>query len=149
MASATIKHKHITIARRAARTDSTARIDGRSIFIKRYPGNNFKIIMVHVTEKQRRARDIFADAQRLAKDDYQKWNRIRHWRRIAKTHKLKGGYRAAVSFYYRLLLEHGDQLKELLPKEPNKRLFKTDNTFYFINFDNASEYRNELLQLCG
>ncbi|MCQ2215166.1 MAG: hypothetical protein MJZ31_04505 [Bacteroidales bacterium] len=149
MASVTIKPRHITIARRAARTDSTARIDGRSIFIKRYPGNNFKIIMVHVTKKQRRARDIFADAQRLAKDDYQKWNRIRHWRRIARTHKHKGGYRAAVSFYYRLLLEHGDQLKELHPAKPDRRLFKNGNSFYFINFDNATEYRNELLQLCG
>lgn len=148
MAVVSILHKHITMARKAMRDDSRARIDGRSFYIKRY-GKRYHIIMVHVTDNQRRARDMFADAQRLAKDDMQQWNRIRHWRRYARQHRILGPYRAAVSYYYKLLLQHGEQLRELHPQRPDQRLFYKEQTFYWINFDSVSDYRAELLSLCG
>ncbi|MDO4461151.1 MAG: hypothetical protein Q4C30_01455 [Bacteroidia bacterium] len=98
-----IRHKYKTYARREAREQSTARVDGRSVFIKRYPGNRYHVIMVYVTEKQRTLRDIFAEANRLAKSDMTKWNRVRHWSREARRRGILGCYRAAVSFYYREL----------------------------------------------
>lgn len=152
MGKVTIRKNCITYARKAARVDSTARIDGRSIFIKRYPGNNYRIIMVHVTEKQRAVRDMFADANRLAKDDMKRWNRIRHWQRYARKYKKLGAYRAAVSFYYKLIREHGSELVEIsrnFQKPTDSRVFKADNLFFFVKFDSISSYRETLFRLAG
>lgn len=175
MASVTILKKHITHARRVARNDSTARIDGRSTFIKRYPGNNFKIIMVHVTDKQRAVRDMFADANALAKDDMSRWNRLRHWRRYARKHHKLGAYRAAVSYYYSLIRKHGNKLQVLSQEKSaasrspqsvryilppaqrsnissiahDMRLFKNGTTFFWVKFDSPQKYRDALLQLAS
>ncbi|MDO4461558.1 MAG: hypothetical protein Q4C30_03545 [Bacteroidia bacterium] len=105
-----ILHKYKTLARREARLQSTARVDGRSVFIKRYPGKRYHVIMVHVTEKQRSMRDMFAEASRLAKEDMKRWNRVRHWYREARRRGILGGYRAAVAFYYKKLREENGEL---------------------------------------
>ena len=149
MGKATIRKKYITYARKAAREGSTARIDGRSVFIKRYPGNNYRIIMVHVTKRQRALRDMFADANVLAKSDMTKWNRVRHWERYARKHKKHGAYRAAVSFYYKMIREHGDELVEIKPWKEEEKLLKRENTFYWVKFDSVEEYMGELMRLCG
>lgn len=175
MATVNILKKHITHARNAARKDSTARIDGRSIFIKRYPGNNFKIIMVHVTKKQRAARDMFADAVALAKDDMSRWNRVRHWKRYALKHHKLGAYRAAVSYYYNLIRKHSENLQEIFHEKygaqastrpvrytqpspysytsfssnQDMRLFKDSSTFFWLKFNSADEYRNTILRLAS
>ena len=149
MGKATIRKKCITEARRCARAESTARVDGRSIFIKRYTGGNYRIIMVHVTKKQRAVRDMFADANVLAKSDMTKWNRVRHWERYARKHKKHGAYRAAVSFYYKMIREHGDELVEIKPWKEEEKLLKGENTFYWVKFDSVEEYMGELMRLCG
>lgn len=149
MGKVAIRKKYITYARKAAREDSTARIDGRSTFIKRYPGNNYRIIMVHVTKRQRALRDMFADANVLAKSDMTKWNRVRHWERYARKHKKHGAYRAAVSFYYKMIREHGDELVEIKPWKEEEKLLKGENTFYWVKFDSVEEYMGELMRLCG
>ncbi|MDO4461607.1 MAG: hypothetical protein Q4C30_03790 [Bacteroidia bacterium] len=109
MGKVTIYKKYITLARKMARENSTARVDGRSVFIKRYPGGNYRIIMVHVTEKQRAMRDMFAEANVMAKADMTSWNRVRHWARYAKRYNKRGAYRAAVSYYCRLLAKADDR----------------------------------------
>lgn len=159
MGRVAIREKHITIARKAMRSGSTARVDGRSIFIKRYPGHNYKLIMVHVTKKQRAVRDMFADANALAKEDMKKWNRVRHWERYARQHKKLGAYRAAVSYYYKMIREHGKELKEVKTqswrekkfdkREVDMRVFKERDTFFWVKFDNAEEYRQVLTRLAG
>lgn len=149
MGRVTIRKKCITIARKAMQSDSTARVDGKSIFIKRYPGHNYKLIMVHVTKKQRAVRDMFADANVLAKSDMTKWNRVRHWERYARKHKKHGAYRAAVSFYYKMIREHGDELVEIKPWKEEEKLLKGENTFYWVKFDSVEEYMGELMRLCG
>lgn len=154
MAKVTILKNHITYARKAARADSTARVDGRSIYIKRYPGkDNYKLIMVHVTKKQRALRDMFADANVLAKEDMGKWNRVRHWKRYARKHKKQGAYRAAVSFYYKVIREHGEELKkrevENTGRGVDMRVFKEDNMFFWVRFDDVVECREALMRLAG
>lgn len=175
MASVTILKKHVTHARRAARKDSTARVDGRSIFIKRYPGNNYKIIMVHVTQKQRAVRDMFADANALAKNDMSRWNRVRHWKRYARKHHKLGAYRAAVSYYYSLIRKHSEQLQELFhdknsgrlaarpvrytlpaysayspcPKTQDMRVFQDGTSFFWLKFNSAEEYRSAILRFAS
>lgn len=116
MARIEIKHKCIMIARESARKDSMARITGRSVFIKRYYGR-YRLIGVVVSEKQRSCRDMFAEAQRMAKEDLRSWNRRRHWARLARRHKIGGAHRMAVSCYYRLLKENGGQVNDILGKE--------------------------------
>lgn len=154
MAKVTILKKHITCARKAARASSTARVDGRSVYIKRYPGsNNYKLIMVHVTKKQRALRDMFADANVLAKEDMGKWNRVRHWKRYARKHKKHGAYRAAVSFYYSIIREHGEELKkseiENTKDGVEMRVFGEDNLFFWVRFDGVEECREALMRLAG
>lgn len=175
MAKTTIQKKHITLARNEARAKSTARIDGRSIFIKRYPGNNYRIILVHVTEKQRAARDMFADANALAKDDMKRWNRARHWRRYAHKHHISRAYRAAVSFYYKLILKHSEELLEVFHEKhsdridnrlvrgskpiekqykstnenEDMRLFRDKSQFFWVKFDTIEEYKESLFLLAS
>lgn len=115
MAIANIIHKHIMTARNAARRDSDARISGKSIFIKRHNGK-YWIIGVNVSKEQRKCRDIFADAQKLASYEIKQWNRRRHWGRLAKKHKINGAHRMAVSYFYKLLKENEVTLKEELVK---------------------------------
>lgn len=116
MAKIEIRYKCITMAREVARKNSTARITGRSVFIKRCY-KSYRLIGVIVTEKQRNCRDIFAEAQRMAKEDLRNWNRRRHWARLARRHKIGGAHRMAVSCYYRLLKENGGQVNDILGKE--------------------------------
>lgn len=163
MGKVAIRKKYITYARKAAREDSTARIDGRSTFIKRYPGNNYRIIMVHVTKRQRALRDMFADANVLAKSDMTKWNRVRHWERYARKHKKRGAYRAAVSFYYKMIREHGDELREVkkgCEREAmqkgrveyggeDMRVFRDGKIFFWVKFEDVEECRRELFRLAG
>ena len=159
MGKVAIRKKYITYARKAAREDSTARIDGRSTFIKRYPGNNYRIIMVHVTKRQRALRDMFADANVLAKSDMTKWNRVRHWERYARKHKKHGAYRAAVSFYYKMIREHGKELREIrLQNRREKgfdnrgvdmRVFKERGMFFWVKFESVDEYMGALERLAG
>lgn len=168
MAKATIRRKCITIARSEVRANSTARVDGRSVFIKRYPGHNFRIIMVHVSKKQRAVRDMFADANVLAKEDMLKWNRVRHWERYARQHKKHGAYRAAVSYYYKMIREHSDELREIgryvnggkierirmvdskvVDEAKDLRIFSDDNIFFWVKFDSVSDYREALNLLAG
>ncbi|MCQ2216109.1 MAG: hypothetical protein MJZ31_09375 [Bacteroidales bacterium] len=159
MGRVTIRKKYITVARKAMRSDSTARVDGRSIFIKRYPGHNYKLIMVHVTKKQRAVRDMFADANVLAKEDMKRWNRVRHWERYARLHKKLGAYRAAVSYYYKLIREHGKELREVRLQdlrergvknsERDMRVFKERETFFWVKFESVEEYRGALARLAG
>ncbi len=113
MARVSIVHKCITIARQAARKDSKARLTGKSVYIKRCPSGYF-LIGVEVTKKQRNCRDMFADAQKLASYELKQWNKKRHWAREARRHKIKGGHRAAVSYFYGLLKEYGIELEEAL-----------------------------------
>ncbi len=102
-----ILHKHITMARKKIRE----RIGERSIYIKRKYGRYF--IYVHnVTEKQQKNRDIFTRAQELAKEDLKTWNRRRHWNRLAKLHKIKGGRRMAISFFCKMLRECEGDIEE-------------------------------------
>ncbi|MCQ2214850.1 MAG: hypothetical protein MJZ31_02895 [Bacteroidales bacterium] len=159
MGRVTIRKKCITIARKAMRSDSTARVDGKSIFIKRYPGHNYKLIMVHVTKKQRAVRDMFADANVLAKEDMKRWNRVRHWERYARQHKKLGAYRAAVSYYYKMIREHGKELREIrLQSRREKgfdnrgvdmRVFKEKNVFFWVKFESVDEYMGALERLAG
>ncbi len=163
MRRAAIREKCITIARKTMREGSTARVDGRSVFIKRYPGKNYKIIMVHVTKKQRAVRDMFADANVLAKGDMSKWNRVRHWERYAKKHKKLGAYRAAVSFYYKKIRELGsdkanEQFGQRIPVEldnrefdtvEDMRVFKKENIFFWVKFDTVEECRETLIRLAA
>ncbi|MCQ2236072.1 MAG: hypothetical protein MJZ18_03620 [Bacteroidales bacterium] len=158
MAKATIRRKCITIARSEVRANSTARVDGRSVFIKRYPGHNFRIIMVHVSKKQRV----------LAKEDMLKWNRVRHWERYARQHKKHGAYRAAVSYYYKMIREHSDELREIgrnvnggkierirmvdskvVDEAKDLRIFSDDNIFFWVKFDSVSDYREALNLAAG
>lgn len=113
MARVEIRKKCNTTAREAARKDSSARITGRSVFIKRLHGK-YWIMGMEVSKRQRTCRDLFADAQKLASRDLQGWNRKRHWGRIAKRHKVKGAHRMAVSYFYKLLKENGGELDEAL-----------------------------------
>lgn len=121
MGSLEIRHKMVTLARRKSRASSDARISGRSIFIKRYPGKRYKLIAMDVSKKQRALRDMFADAQKLAQDDMKSWNRVRHWERYARKHKKRSAYRGAVSFYYKMLREHGEELREVVSREATGR----------------------------
>ena len=149
MARVTIKHKYVTRARREMRADSRARITGYSTYIKRCSKGDYRILRVRVSKAQRALRDMFADAQKLAKSDMVSWNRIRHWKREARRHKIGGAYRAAVSFYYKMLREHGEELVEVRPWKEDERLFEGKRDFYWVKFDNVEEYREELMRLCG
>ncbi|MDO4462833.1 MAG: hypothetical protein Q4C30_10165 [Bacteroidia bacterium] len=138
-----ILHKYKTYARREARENSTAREDGRSIFIKRYPGNKYHIIMVYVTEKQRALRDMFAYANKLAKEDMKKWNRVRHWSRFARKKHISRAYRAAVSFYYKMLKEGGGEMKveerDSFKKLGDVRVFRRENVWFLVKFEEIVE----------
>ncbi|MDO4460968.1 MAG: hypothetical protein Q4C30_00535 [Bacteroidia bacterium] len=116
MAKIEIRHKCVMAAREAARRDNDARRTGKSVFIKRYHGR-YMVIGVMVSEAQRSCRDIFADAQKLASYEIKQWNRKRHWAREAKRHKVKGAHRMAVSYFYKLLKENGEELKEELTRK--------------------------------
>lgn len=120
MARVNILHKHIMVARDAARKDSNARVTGKSVFIKRYYGK-YVILGMNVTKKQRKCRDIFSDAQKLASYDLKQWNKRRHWTRVAKQHKIRGAHRMAVSYFYKLLKDNGMGLEEALIKLREKR----------------------------
>lgn len=89
-------------AREAARRDSWARETGRSVFIKRYCGR-YRLICVVVSEGQRSCRDMFAEAQRMASVELKRWNKRRHWSRMARRHRVKGAHRMAVSWFYGML----------------------------------------------
>lgn len=115
MARVEITHKCIMSARKAAQRDSKARETGVSLFIKRYYGK-YKLLAVEVSERQRSCRDMFAEAQKMAHEDLENWNRKRHWARLAKKHKKKGAHRMAVSYFYRLLKENGGELREDMEK---------------------------------
>lgn len=121
MARVEIRHKCITIAREAARRESRARETGRSVFIKRYYGR-YKLLAVEVSAKQRSCRDLFAEAQKMASSDLSKWNRRRHWERLAKRHKVKGAHRMAVSGYYRLLKDNEGRLGEAMTEREERVL---------------------------
>ncbi len=149
MARVTIKPKYVTYARRMMRADSQARITGYSTYIKRCGKGDYRILRVKVSKSQRALRDMFADAQKLAKSDMVSWNRIRHWKREARKHKIGGAYRAAVSFYYKMLREHGEELVEIRPWKEDEKLLKGKNMFYWVKFDSVEEYREELMRLCG
>lgn len=169
MAKVEIKHKCIMIAREAARRDSNARSSGRSVFIKRYYGA-YKIIGVEVSKKQRNCRDIFADAQKLASFELTQWNKKRHWSRLAKRHKIKGAHRMAVSYFYKLLKEKGEELRDVLEKsrmekmgveaERGKNLVVVRNRerwkemdeespFYYRKFGGVEEYYEVAMRLAG
>lgn len=74
---------------------------------------------------------------------------MRHWERYARKHKKHGAYRAAVSFYYKMIREHGDELVEIKPWKEEEKLLKGENTFYWVKFDSVEEYMGELMRLCG
>ncbi len=154
-------------ARNAARIKSNARISGQSIFIKRYHGE-YRLIGVQVTKKQRKCRDIFADAQKLASYEMKKWNLKRHWGRLAKIHKVKGAHRMAVSYFYKLLKENDSGLDEILKMSREKRYTesrcegamvidfamwnKKENEaspFFFKKFGVYEEYYGALMRLAG
>lgn len=168
MARIEIKRKHVMVARDAARRESTARITGKSVFIKRCYGK-YRLIGVVVSKEQRKCRDIFSDAQKLASYELKQWNKKRHWARLAKTHKVKGAHRMAVSAFYKLLKENGMQLDEALMMSRKKRyenreksglISKIDFTdwnkkkneespFYYRKFDNLGQYYDEAMRLAG
>lgn len=137
MTRVSIKHKYVTHARKMMRADSRARITGYSTYIKRCKKGDYRIMMVKVSKSQRALRDMFADAQKLAKSDMVSWNRIRHWKREARRRKIGGAYRAAVSFYYKMLREHGEELVEVRPWKEDERLFEGKRDFYWVKFDNV------------
>lgn len=153
MAIANIRKKYITYARNLARGKSTARTDGRSIYFKRYAGKRYHIIMVHVTEKQRALRDMFAEANKLAKADMTRWNRVRHWERYARKHKKLGAYRAAVSFYYKMIREQGNKLKEIKREEraysADIRVFRVGNLFCWLKNECEEEMKEDVFLLAG
>lgn len=111
MARVEIRHKCIMIAREAARRDSRAGETGRSVFIKRYYGS-YRLLAVEVSEKQRSCRDLFAEAQKLASRELRKWNKKRHWERMAKRCGVKGAHRMAVKEFYRMLKDGGGEERE-------------------------------------
>lgn len=121
MAKIEITHKCIMTARKAAQRDSKARETGVSLFIKRYYGK-YKLLAVEVSERQRSCRDMFAEAQKMAHEDLENWNRKRHWARLAKKHKKKGAHRMAVSYYYKLLKEGYNREEEYQDEEGRKIL---------------------------
>lgn len=154
-------------AREAARKENNARISGRSIFIKRHNGK-YWIIGVSVSKEQRRCRDIFADAQKLATYELKTWNKKRHWDREAKRHKIRGAHRMAVSYFYRLLKDNGLALEEALSHIREKRYTdekkkanfigsflnwekEEDETspFYYKKFEDVEEYYGEIMRLAG
>ena len=147
MARVEIRHKCIMVAREAARRDSRARETGRSVFIKRYYGS-YRLLAVEVSEKQRNCRDLFAEAQKLASRELKKWNKKRHWERMAKRCGVMGAHRMAVREFYRMLKE-GGELVEIKPLKERGKLSKGKDTFYLVRFDNVGEYREELMRLCG
>ncbi len=167
MAKANIRHKCIMEAREAARRDSNARVSGKSIFIKRHNGK-YWIIGVDVTKEQRKCRDIFADAQKLASYELKRWNKKRHWAREAKRHKIRGAHRMAVSYFYRLLKDNGLALEEALKLCREKRYVDTErgfailggfaewekraedtSPFYYRKFGDIEEYYGEVIRLAG
>lgn len=162
MAKVEIKRKCIMIAREAARRDSNARSSGRSVFIKRYYGS-YKIIGVEVSKKQRDCRDIFADAQKLAAYEMKRWNKKRHWMRLAKRHKINGAHRMAVSYFYKLLKEKGEELSDALARirkekmEIERGMQKVDmwkrmddeSPFYYRKFGDIDEYYGMAMSLAG
>lgn len=99
-----IRHKHVMVAREAARKDCKARETGRSVFIKRCYGS-YRLISIIVSDKQRSCRDLFAEAQKLASLEMKQWNKKRHWARMAKRRGIKGAHRMAVSWFYGILKE--------------------------------------------
>lgn len=126
MARVEITHKCIMTARKAAQRDSKARETGVSLFIKRYYGK-YKLLAVEVSERQRSCRDMFAEAQKMAHEDLENWNRKRHRARLAKKHKKKGAHRMAVSYYYKLLKENGGELKEEMKNSKIERSDRGDS----------------------
>lgn len=119
MARVEIRYKCIMKAREALRRDKTSRLTGRSVFIKRYYGQ-YKIIGVEVSAKQRSCRDLFTDAQKLASKEMKKWNKKRHWERMARKHKIRGAHRMAVSWFYGMLKESGGVMNEEMVKESGR-----------------------------
>ncbi|MDO4462568.1 MAG: hypothetical protein Q4C30_08800 [Bacteroidia bacterium] len=113
MARISIKKKYVMVTRDGLRRDSMARVTGQSVFLKRYHGE-YRLIGIRVSKEQRRCRDIFADAQKLASYELKQWNKKRHWGRVAKAHNVRGAHRMAVSYYYKLLKENGLRLDEAL-----------------------------------
>ena len=148
MGKANIPKKCVMKAREAARRDSKARITGKSVYVKRCP-SGYTVIGVNVTKKQRTCRDMFADAQKLASYELKQWNKKRHWAKEAKRHKIRGAHRMAVSYFYRMLKEHGDELLEIRPWREEDRQAEVQRVFYLVNFDSVEEYREELFRLCG
>ena len=161
MARLEIKHKCVMIAREASRKSSTARVTGKSVFIKRYHGT-YRLIGVEVSKAQRSCRDIFADAQKLAHRDLQRWNRKRHWSREAKRHKVKGAHRMAVGYFYHILKENGKELTEELYKTrerytKNEREGQTMtwekmdeySPFHYKKFRDIEEYYGTIMKMAG
>lgn len=157
------------VAREAARRDSSARITGKSVFIKRYHGE-YRIIGVNVTKEQRKCRDIFADAQKLASYELKQWNKKRHWVREAKRHKVKGAHRMAVSHYYKILKENGLKLDEVLKGMREKKFQKEERVeqsgrnavflrwenkendrspFYYKKFGDVEEYHAAIQRIAA
>lgn len=167
MARIEILHKHIMVARERARRESNARVTGESIYIKRSCGK-YLLVGVHVTKKQRKCRDIFADAQKLASYELKQWNKKRHWGRIARAHKIKGAHRMAVSHYYRILKDNGLELDEALRLIREKRFVDSkrklaiivgfgdwnqreneESPFFYKKFCDIGEYYGAVMRMAG
>lgn len=104
-----ILHKHVTLARHAIRQ----RIANRSVFVRRLHGRYY--IYAHiVTDKQQKQRDIFAQAQSLAKAEMASRTRRRFWSREALNNKVAGPRRMAVSFFCRMLRKYRGQVDRIL-----------------------------------
>ncbi|MDO4462367.1 MAG: hypothetical protein Q4C30_07730 [Bacteroidia bacterium] len=170
MAWIEIEKRCVMVAREAARSGSVARATGRSVFIKRYYGK-YAVVGVDVSKAQRSCRDLFADAQKLASYEIKQWNRRRHWGRLAKRHKVKGAHRMAVSYFYKLLKENGDRLKEELLHSRIEHITKEGkrgelrlvenidkqeweemdkaSPFYYRRFRDIEEYYGVVMRLVG
>lgn len=86
-----------------------------------------------------------------------------HWERYARKHKKHGAYRAAVSFYYKMIREHGDELREVkkgCEREAmqkgrveyggeDMRVFRDGKIFFWVKFEDVEECRRELFRLAG
>lgn len=164
MARVEIRYKCIMKAREALRRDKTSRLTGRSVFIKRYYGQ-YKIIGVEVSAKQRSCRDLFTDAQKLASKEMKKWNKKRHWERMAKRHKVHGAHRMAVSWFYKLLKENEGRLDVALLEKAERDMNvlrvnrktgtqvrakeEREQTFLFKKYGDKEEYYEVAMRLAS